>query len=82
MKLTFNPSEKKRLEIVKNRLLRFKKRALKLTSFKGKYQHGDYLFIKCKQRFGVINHRVCCPNFQYDNVSVVLFGWMITSVNK
>ena len=82
MKLTFNPSEKQRIEIVKNRLLRGKKHALKLTSFKGRYKHGNFLFIKCKQWFGVINHRVCCPNFSYDNVSVVLFGWMITNVNQ
>ena len=82
MKITLSTPEQERLENIKAKFLKVKKRLVKLVSFKSRYMHGKYLFIRCRQRFGVINHIVHCPNFSYQNRSLVLFGWMVTDVTK
>ena len=82
MKITLSIPEQQRLENIKAKFLKVKKRLVRLIYFKSRYMHGKYLFIKCKQPFGVINHSVHCPNFSYQNKSLVLFGWMVTDISK
>jgi hypothetical protein len=82
MKVTLSTTEKELIEGFKNRLLRIKKRFIKAISFKNRYQHGNYSFVRYSKWFGVIRHDVNCPNFRYQNTSLVFFKWMITDVTK
>ena len=57
---------------------KLKKQFKKLITFKNRYKHGDYTFIRVKEWFGIYKHKCFCPNFEYQNTSVILFKWMIT----
>jgi hypothetical protein len=52
----------------------------KFITFKGRYLINNYLFIKSKHWFGIVNHNIDCPNFKYQNITYIFCKWNITKI--
>jgi len=59
---------------------KYKKKLIKLFTFKGRYIHGDYLFIRSKYWYGYYKWDVNCPNFQNQGETYIFCKWNITKI--